>query len=186
MPLFQAAQQTMMQICAVLPNENSVTINVTDECSVPHFSTKSSIVEFPQCQNSQLAALIQEFSCLFNTTSGRTDVAYHSIPTTGNPVKVPPQRIPAHYREEVCRQIQEMLDQGIIKESSSPWMARAVFVLKKSGELRICIDYRELNKKTREDSYPLLLPDEVQDQLSSSTINIFNPGSPKWLLAIAS
>ena len=49
----------------------------------------------------------------------------------------------------LCRQIQEMLDQGIIRESSSPWMAPAVFVLKKSGELRMCIDYRELNKKTR-------------------------------------
>ena len=63
-----------------------------------------------------------------------------------------------------------MLDQGIIKESSSPWMAPAVFVLKKSGELRMCIDYRELNKKIRKDSYPLPLPDEIQDQLSGSTI----------------
>ena len=99
-PLFQAAQQTMMRICAVLPNENSATIDVTDECS--HFSTKSSLVEFLQCQNSQLAAVIQEFSCLFNTAPGRTDVAYHSIPTTGNPVEVPPQRISTHYREEVC------------------------------------------------------------------------------------
>ena len=79
MPLFQAAQQTMMRICAVLPNENSATIDVTDECS--HFSTKSSIAEFLQCQNSQLAAVIQEFSCLFNTAPGRIDVAYHSIPT---------------------------------------------------------------------------------------------------------
>ena len=103
MSLFQAAQQTMMRICAVLLNENNATIDVTDECSVPHFSTKSSIVEFPQCRNSQLAAVIQEFSCLFNTTPGRTDVAYHPIPTTGNPVKVPPRKIPAHHREEVCR-----------------------------------------------------------------------------------
>ena len=115
--LFQAAQQTMMRICTVLPNGNGAAIDVTDECSVPRFS---SMVEFPQCQNSQLAAVMQEFSCLFTTTPGRTDVAYHSIPTTGNPVKVPPRRIPAHYREEVCRQIQEMLDQGIIRESSSP------------------------------------------------------------------
>ena len=45
-----------------------------------------------------------------------------------------------------------------------------MFVLKKSGELWMCIDYRELNKKTRKDSYPLPLPDEVQDQLSGSTI----------------
>ena len=49
-------------------------------------------------------------------------------------------------------------------------MAPAVFVPKKSGELRICIDYRELNKKTTKDAYPLPLPDDVQDQLLGSTV----------------
>ena len=75
----------------------------------------------------------------------------------------------AHYREEVEQQLQDMLKQGIIQESSSPWMAPAVFVPKKSGEIRLCIDYRELNKKTTKDAYPLPLPDEVQDQLAGST-----------------
>ena len=54
-----------------------------------------------------------------------------------------------------------MLEQGVIAESSSPWMAPAVFVPKKSGELRICIDYHQLNKQTVKDAYPLPLPDEV-------------------------
>ena len=47
-------------------------------------------------------------------------------------------------------------------------MAPAVFVPKKSGQLRICIDYRELNKHTTKDSYPLPVPDEVQDGLAGS------------------
>jgi len=63
-----------------------------------------------------------------------------------------------------------MLDLGVIEESSSPWMAPAVFVKKKSGEIRLCVDYRELNKKTTKDAYPLPLPDEVQDRLAGSTI----------------
>ena len=46
----------------------------------------------------------------------------------------------------------------------------AVFVRKKSGYIHLCIDYRELNKKTQKDIYPLPLPDEVQDKLSGSTI----------------
>ena len=49
-------------------------------------------------------------------------------------------------------------------------MAPAVFVPKKSGDLRICIDYRELNKQTTKDAYPLPFPDKVQDRLAGSTI----------------
>ena len=97
-------------------------------------------------------------------------MAYHHIPTQGSPVHVPPRRIPAHYRETVEKQIHHMLEQGIIEESCNPWMAPAVFVPKKSGEIRLCIDYRELNKRTLKDAYPLPLVDEVQDRLSSCTI----------------
>ena len=49
-------------------------------------------------------------------------------------------------------------------------MAPTMFVPKKSGQLRICIDYREPNNRTTKDSYPLPLPDEVQDQFAGSTV----------------
>jgi len=73
-----------------------------------------------------------------------------------------------------------MLDEGIIRHSKSPWMALAVFVPEKSGQLRICIDYRELNKSTTKDSYPLPLTDEVQDkqQFSPHLIFIVVPVNP--------
>jgi len=62
------------------------------------------------------------------------------------------------------------LAQGVIKESSSPWMAFTVFVPNKSGELRICVDYRSLNKQTAKDSYPLSLPGKVQDHLANAAV----------------
>ena len=62
-----------------------------------------------------------------------------------------------------------MLDNHIIEESTSPWMAPAVFVKKKTGEIRLCVDYRELNKKTTHDAYSLPLPDKVQDCLAGSS-----------------
>ena len=46
-------------------------------------------------------------------------------------------------------QVQQMLQKSVIEESSSPWMAPAVFVRTKSGEIRLHVDYRELNKKTK-------------------------------------
>eukprot|EP00731_Ephydatia_muelleri_P021832 Em0014g423a len=111
-----------------------------------------------------------EFKDLFIMTPGTTNITCHKISTNGPPVRVPPRRIPAHFRTEVESQIQHMLQKGIIVESSSSWMAPAVYVRKKSGELRLCVDYRELNKRTHKDAYPLPLVDEVQDRLSGSVI----------------
>jgi len=85
-------------------------------------------------------------------------------------VRVPPRQIPGHYKQEVEHQVHEMLQQDIIEETCSPWMAPEVFVGKKSGDIRLCIDYRELNKKTQKDTYLLPLPDEVQDKLANSGI----------------
>ena len=100
----------------------------------------------------------------------RTDSSSSSLHTNcWNPNKSTPRRIPAHFKDEVLRQLQVMLDQGIIEESNSPWMAPIVFVRKKTGDVRLCVDYRELNKITR-DAYPLPLPDEVQDRLANSAV----------------
>ena len=114
--------------------------------------------------------VVNEYKHLFRTLPGSTTMAYHHIPTQGSSVRVPPRRIPAHYRETAEKQIHHMLEQGIIEESCSPWMAPAVFVPKKSGEKCLYIDYRELNKCTVKDAYPLPLVDEVQDRLSGCTI----------------
>ena len=81
------------------------------------------------------------------------NVTGNRITTAGTPVRVPSQRIPVHFRKEVEVQIQQLLEKGIITESSSPWLAPAVYVRKKTGDIRLCVDYRELNKKTTKDAY---------------------------------
>ena len=166
--LWTAEHKCRKGVCATLEEEEPG-IDAADECSIPRFSGPDQY-DIPECEHPDLAHVVDEFSELFTTKPGKTTAEYHFIPTTGCPVKVPPRRIPAHYREEVEQQLQDMIKQGIIQESSSPWMAPAVFVPKKSGEIRLCIDYRELNKKTTKDAYPLPLPDEVQDRLAGSTV----------------
>ena len=142
--VWAAEQKCRKGVCAAFAEEDPG-IDAADECSIPRFSGPDQY-DIPECERPNLAQVVNEFPELFTTKPGKTTAEYHYIPTTGCPVKVPPRRIPAHYREGVEQQIQDMLNQGIIQESSSPWMAPAVFVPKKSGEIRLCINYRELNK----------------------------------------
>ncbi|GKB39058.1 putative reverse transcriptase domain-containing protein [Tanacetum coccineum] len=65
---------------------------------------------------------------------------------------------------------QELSDKGFIRPSSSPWGAPVLFVKKKDGSFRMCIDYRELNKLTVKNRYPLPRIDDLFDQLQGSSI----------------
>ena len=62
----------------------------------------------------QPTTIVKEFKAVFCTTPGKTNDAYHYIHTSGNPVRVPPRRVPAHYQTEVMQQLETMLDQGVI------------------------------------------------------------------------
>ncbi|GKF51406.1 putative reverse transcriptase domain-containing protein [Tanacetum coccineum] len=72
--------------------------------------------------------------------------------------------------KELADQLQELSDKGFIRPSSSPWGAPVVFVKNKDGSLRMCIDYRELNKLTVKNRYPLPRIDDLFDQLQGSSV----------------
>ncbi|GJS34396.1 reverse transcriptase domain-containing protein [Tanacetum coccineum] len=70
--------------------------------------------------------------------------------------------------QELSGQLQELQDKGFIRPSHSPWGAPVLFVKKKDGSFRMCIDYRELNKLTVKNRYPLPRIDDLFDQLQGS------------------
>ncbi|GJV68492.1 putative reverse transcriptase domain-containing protein [Tanacetum coccineum] len=72
--------------------------------------------------------------------------------------------------QELSTQLQELSDRGFIRPSSSPWGAPVLFVKKKDGSFRMCIDYRELNKLTVKNRYPLPRIDDLFDQLQGSRV----------------
>ncbi|KAL4013739.1 hypothetical protein IC575_025922 [Cucumis melo] len=72
--------------------------------------------------------------------------------------------------KELKVQLQELLDKGFIRPSVSPWGAPVLFVKKKDGSMRLCIDYRELNKVTVKNRYPLPRIDDLLDQLQGATV----------------
>jgi hypothetical protein len=71
---------------------------------------------------------------------------------------------------ELINQLQELLDKGYIRPSSSPWGCPAFFVKKKDGSLRLCVDYRPLNAVTVENKYPLPRIDILFDQLDGARV----------------
>nr|GFC57754.1 putative reverse transcriptase domain-containing protein [Tanacetum cinerariifolium] len=86
------------------------------------------------------------------------------------PVACVPYRLAPSEMKELAKQLQELLDKGFIRPSSSPWGALVLFVKKKDGPFRMCIDYRELNKLTIKNRYPLLSIDDLFDQLQGSSV----------------
>jgi hypothetical protein len=71
---------------------------------------------------------------------------------------------------ELKFQLREMMDKGYIRPSVSPWGAPVLFVEKKEDTLRLCIDYRQLNKVTIKNKYPLPRIDDLFDQLGGASI----------------
>ncbi|GJQ92652.1 putative reverse transcriptase domain-containing protein [Tanacetum coccineum] len=86
------------------------------------------------------------------------------------PVARAPYRLAPSEMQELSNQLQKLLDRGFIRPSTSPWGAPILFVKKKDGSFRMCIDYRELNKLTVKNRYPLPRIDDLFDQLQGLSV----------------
>nr|GFD00857.1 retrotransposon protein, putative, Ty3-gypsy subclass [Tanacetum cinerariifolium] len=86
------------------------------------------------------------------------------------PVARAPYRLAPSEMKELAEQLKDLSDKGFIRPSSSPWGAPVLFVKKKDGSFRMCIDYQELNKLTVRNRYPLPRIDDLFDQLQGSSV----------------
>nr|GEX05872.1 putative reverse transcriptase domain, aspartic peptidase domain protein [Tanacetum cinerariifolium] len=84
------------------------------------------------------------------------------------PISKAPYRMAPIELKELKDQLEELLERGFIRPSVSPWGAPVLFVKKKDGSMRLCIDYRELNKITIRNRYPLPRIDDLFDQLQGA------------------
>ncbi|GJS97736.1 retrovirus-related pol polyprotein from transposon TNT 1-94 [Tanacetum coccineum] len=118
-------------------------------------------------------AIVRNFSKVFpDDLSGlppsrevefRIDLIPGAMPLTKSPYRLAPTEM-----EELSNQLKELQDKGFIRPISSPWGAPVLFFKKKDGSLRMCIDYRELNKLTIKNRYHLPRIDDLFDQLQGS------------------
>ncbi|KAJ9534193.1 hypothetical protein QJQ45_006995 [Haematococcus lacustris] len=122
----------------------------------------------PPAVAAQLTTLISEFEDVFapfNKLPPQRPVG-HTIPLQPGckPPALPSYKMSQPELLEMKKQVAAFLEQGIIEPSSSPYAAPVLFVKKKSGELRMCVDYRQLNKITLRDQYPLPRVDDLFDR----------------------
>ncbi|PAA53525.1 hypothetical protein BOX15_Mlig001877g1 [Macrostomum lignano] len=117
--------------------------------------------------------LVNRYADVFAESTARlgtTDIVQHEIETTGTAVKQPPRRLPPHWRGEVDRQIDELLATKMIEPTQSPWSSPVVCVRKKNGELRLCVDYRELNQRTVKDAIAIPRVDDALEALGGAAV----------------
>lgn len=126
--------------------------------------------DLTQMQEQELLTLVNEFRDCFAldmTELGISNVTEMHIQLQDNtPVSYKPYRLPYSERIIVRDIINELLDTNIIQESNSSYASPIVLVKKKSGEYRLCVDYRALNKKTVKNSFPMPVIDDQLDRLS--------------------
>ena len=110
-----------------------------------------------QDEQCQVRLLLQKYSGIFSAYEGDlgcTNLISHDIPLLDDvPVRQRYRRIPPSEYESAKAHIRQLLDAQVIRESSSPYSSPIVLVTKKDGSLRLCVDYRQLNAKTRRDAW---------------------------------
>lgn len=126
----------------------------------------------PEEDKKRILRKLHEMKDVFATHEfdiGKTDKASHVIKLTDEtPFRDRSRPIRPQDLEDARRHIQQSIDAGIIKPSSSPFASPIVLIRKKSGKLRLCVDYRKLNGKTIRDSYPIPKVEELFAALHGS------------------
>lgn len=123
--------------------------------------------KIPHKFKKRLNEIVSEVSNYESNTNHGSDNGFemHIRLSKTEPFYSTPRRLPYTHRVELQKLIDDLLKQNVITESDSPFASPIVMVRKKSGEFRLCVDYRELNKNTVKDNYPLPVIEDLLDRL---------------------
>ena len=160
---------------------NQRTSQETTERALPESLTDS--------ETEKLEELLYNYQHVFSLSVGDLGTPHmvqHRI-ETGHvpPIRQQPRRTSPWKHDEIQLQVTDLLQQGKVKESSSPWSSPVVLVTKKNGSQRLCVDYRQLNAATVKDAFPLPRVDDSLASLSGSRwFSTLDLASGYWQVAM--
>ena len=138
-------------------------------CFTRFHGPQDHLLELPPNMDPALTTLLHTYKDVFVVPVGLPPprIQNHSIPLMqgSQPVKVKPYRYPHSQKEQIEKMVQDMLNEGIISPSTSPFSSPIILVKKKDGTWRFCTDYRTLNAIIIKDSFPIPTVDELIDEL---------------------
>ena len=143
----------------------------------------------PKIGNARIDKIVRINADIFSAKGeplGKCDLEYMTIKTNCQPICQKAYRTPLHKRQLVEDSISEMLRDGVIVPSSSPWASPVTLVPKKDNTTRFCIDYRKLNAETVKNRYPLPLIQAIFDEMGGSKVfSTIDLKSGFWQIPVA-
>ncbi|CAF2035716.1 unnamed protein product [Rotaria magnacalcarata] len=157
------AQINMMQHGKIASTINLTKLTVENEPNLIN-------TDLDEHQKKEIKKLIHTFPDVFNEQAGRTKKLQHRINLVpdAQAYNSPPFRYAPERKQIIEENLKDMLDQGIISPSASPWASPVILAPKKDGTLRFCVDYRKLNSVTIRDAYPIPRIDDTLDSLQEA------------------
>lgn len=137
-------------------------------------------------QKERLNSLAGKYFNQMGSNIGCTNLIEHRIVTDAEPIKQRAYRVSPAIQAKIDEEVQSMLENNIIEPSSSPWSSPVLMVPKKDGNYRFCVDYRKLNKVTRNDAYPIPFVSAILDRLRNAKyLSSLDVKSAYWHIPVA-
>ena len=164
-------------VATVVEEEDNPELAVTDEEIMIHYNTKQkeSYLNVQYSENisqtrlKELKSLVFQFKEIFSDVPTITNLDEHKIDLTDDrPIRCKPYPVPLHLEDALNKEIDSMLNAGIIEPSEDYYASPVVLVKKPDGSIRVCVNYKALNAKTLVSPYPMLPTDDIMDKLGGS------------------